>query len=64
MKSDDLLGPKRLDMKQISRRTVAERDYWIDQLVMEVLRLRAALAEKGDEIERYRAAAGGSEHGQ
>lgn len=30
-----------LDLSQIRRSTVAERDYWIDQLVMEVKRLRA-----------------------
>jgi hypothetical protein len=32
-----------LDLSNISRRTVAERDYWIDQLVNEVRRLRREL---------------------
>lgn len=36
--------PRRLDLSQISRRTVAERDYWINQLVLEVHHLRSLLA--------------------
>lgn len=32
---------RQLDLSTISRRTVEERDYWIDQLVTEIKRLRA-----------------------
>ena len=35
-----------LDLRKISRNTVAERDFWINQLVLEVKRLRELVASE------------------
>jgi ribosomal protein L29 len=52
---------KDLDLSQIRRNTVAERDYWIDQLRREVLRLRAESATQRGQSDAAQAREGASD---